>query len=100
MEPMAIVIPGALLLLNLISFFLMRHDKQCAKKNQRRVPERTLFVSAALFGALGGTLGMFVFRHKTKHWYFRVFFPLMMVLQAAVLGYLWGTGILPFPGLG
>ena len=53
-----------------------------------------MFLSAALFGAFGGTLGMFVFRHKTKRWYFRVFFPLMMVLQAAVLGYLWSRGIL------
>ena len=94
MKPVMIAVLGALLLLNLISFFLMRHDKQCAKKNQRRVPEKTLFLSAALFGALGGTLGMFVFRHKTKHWYFRVFFPLLMVLQVAVLGYLWGRGIL------
>ena len=89
-----IAVLGALLLLNLVSFFLMRHDKQCAKKNQCRVPEKTLFLSAALFGAMGGTLAMFIFRHKTKHWYFRVFFPLLMVLQVAVLGYLWGRGIL------
>ena len=93
MKPVTMAVLGALLLLNLISFFLMRHDKQCAKKRLRRVPEKTLFLSAALFGALGGTLGMFVFRHKTKHWYFRVFFPLMMVLQAAVLGYLWSRGM-------
>ena len=94
MKPVTMAVSGALLLLNLISFFLMQHDKQCAKKNQRRVPEKTLFLSAALFGAFGGTLGMFVFRHKTKRWYFRVLFPLMMVLQAAVLGYLWSRGIL------
>ena len=43
----------------------------------------------ALFGALGGTLGMYVFRHKTKHWYFKLFFPLMLLVQAAVLGYLY-----------
>ena len=94
MKPVIIAVLGALLILNLISFFLMGHDKQCAKKNQRSVAEKTLFLSAALFGAFGGTLGMFVFRHKTKRWYFRVFFPLMMVLQAAVLGYLWSRGIL------
>ena len=71
MKPVIIAVLGALLILNLISFFLMGHDKQCAKKNQRRVSEKTLFLSAALFGAFGGTLGMFVFRHKTKRWYFR-----------------------------
>ena len=79
-----------LAMLNGISFFLMYHDKQSAKKNKRRIPERTLFLSAALFGAFGGTLGMFIFRHKTKHWYFRVFFPLMMLIQAVIVWYIWG----------
>ena len=94
MNPILIVYFSVMLGMSLVSFFLMRLDKQCAKKNQRRVPEKTLFLSAALFGAMGGTLAMFIFRHKTKHWYFRVFFPLLMVLQVAVLGYLWGRGIL------
>ena len=85
---MKLIIAGAILfLLNLFSFFLMHYDKQCAKKGKRRVPEKTLFLAAACFGALGGTAGMFIFRHKTKHWYFRVFFPLMMVAQAFIAGY-------------
>lgn len=94
MKSITIIVTGALLALNLISFFLMGHDKQCARKNRRRVPEKTLFLSAILFGALGGTLGMYVFRHKTKHWYFKVFFPLLVFLQAGILGYLWARGIL------
>ena len=94
MKTVTVIVPGVLLVLNLISFFLMGHDKQCARKSKRRVPEKTLFLSAILFGALGGTLGMFVFRHKTKHWYFRVFFPLLLILQAGILGYLWSRGIL------
>ena len=94
MKSITIIVTGALLALNLISFFLMGHDKQCARKNRQRVPEKTLFLSAILFGALGGTLGMYVFRHKTKHWYFKVFFPLLLFLQAGILGYLWGRGIL------
>ena len=87
MKSITIIVTGALLALNLISFFLMGHDKQCARKNRRRVPEKTLFLSAILFGALGGTLAMFLFRHKTRHWYFRLFFPLMLFLQAAILAY-------------
>ena len=94
MNTVTIIAAGALLALNLFSFLLMRHDKRCAKENRRRVPEKTLFLSAILFGAFGGTLGMFVFRHKTKHWYFKVFFPLLMVLQAGIVGYLWSRGIL------
>lgn len=94
MKPLTILLLALLLVLNAAAFFLMAHDKRCAVQNRRRIPEKTLFLSAALFGALGGTLGMFLFRHKTKHWYFRVFFPLLMVLQAAVLGYLWSQGLL------
>jgi len=94
MKTVTMIVLGALLLLNLLSFFLMGHDKKCARKNMRRVPEKTLFLSAILFGGLGGTLGMLVFRHKTKHWYFKVFFPLLLILQAGILGYLWSRGIL------
>ncbi len=94
MKPVTLIAAAAVLLMNLISFFLMAHDKRQARRNGRRVSEKTLFLAAGLFGAFGGTLGMFLFRHKTKHWYFRVFFPLMMLLQAGVLGYLWSRGIL------
>ena len=94
MGTVTVIVLAAFALINLFAFFLMGHDKQCAKEGLRRVPEKTLFLFAILFGAFGGTLGMFVFRHKTKHWYFRVLFPLLMILQAAVLGYLWSKGIL------
>ena len=82
-----IAIAASAAVMNLISFFLMRYDKQCAKKGKQRVPERTLFLCAGMFGALGGTAAMWIFRHKTKHWYFRLFFPLMLVIQAAVIAY-------------
>ena len=94
MKTVTIIVSGVLLALNILSFFLMGYDKQCARKNRRRIPEKTLFLSAILFGALGGTLGMFIFRHKTRHWYFRVFFPLLLFLQAGILGWLWSRGIL------
>ena len=90
----AIVI--ALAVLNAISFSLMGYDKQCAKKKKQRVPERTLFLSAALLGALGGCLGMFLFRHKTRHWYFRVFFPLMLLVQAGAIAWALAAGVIRF----
>ena len=85
------VIAAALAVLNLISFGLMAYDKRCAKAGKWRIPEKTLFLAAACFGGLGGVLGMLLCRHKTKHWYFRVFFPLMLAAQAALLvfGYLY-----------
>lgn len=73
-----------LLIINLIGFFAMLLDKQKAKKNKWRVPEKTLFLLALLGGSLGTTLGMNVFRHKTKHWYFVVGMPLILVLQIGV----------------
>ena len=72
---------------NLVCILLMHHDKKQAKKVGRRIPERTLFISAACFGAIGGTLAMHLFRHKTQHWYFKVFFPLMMLAQIIIIAF-------------
>ena len=87
MNPVLTGILIAVVILNVISFFLMAHDKQLARRSRRRIPEKVLFLSAFLFGAVGGTAAMWIFRHKTKHWYFRLFFPLLVVVQAAVLAY-------------
>lgn len=77
---------AALLIANAIAFALMGRDKRLARTGGWRVPERTLFLAAACFGALGGVLGMRVFRHKTQHWYFRVFFPALLIVQIMLLG--------------
>ena len=87
MNPVLTWIFISIVILNFISFFLMAVDKRLACRRRRRIPEKVLFLSALLFGALGGTAGMWIFRHKTKHWYFRLFFPLLVVAQAAVLAY-------------
>jgi uncharacterized membrane protein YsdA (DUF1294 family) len=86
MNATVILIAAAVLaVLNLISFCLMAYDKRCAKNGKWRVPEKTLFLATACFGGLGGVMGMFLCRHKTKHWYFRVFFPVLLVVQIAAL---------------
>ncbi len=82
MIPIAAII---LLILNIVSFSLMAYDKHCAKAGKWRVPEKTLFIATGLFGGLGGVLGMLLCRHKTKHWYFKLFFPIMLIVQAALL---------------
>ena len=84
MEPILIA-AAVLLILNLISFGLMAYDKRCAKAGKWRVPEKVLFLATACFGGLGGVLGMFLCRHKTKHWYFRLFFPVMLAVQIVLL---------------
>ena len=100
-------------IMNIAAFALMGHDKRCARLKSRRdfksgrsrtadgsnrrfeaqrrrqgkwrVPEKTLFLVTACFGGLGGVLGMKVFHHKTQHWYFKVFFPVLLIIQIALL---------------
>ena len=77
--------------MNVASLALMGHDKRCARQGKWRVPEKRLFLVTALFGGLGGVLGMKVFHHKTQHWYSKVFFPVLLIVQIALLavgGYL------------
>ena len=74
-----------IVIMNIAAFVLMGHDKRCARQGKWRVPEKTLFLVTACFGGLGGVLGMKVFHHKTQHWYFRVFFLVLLVLQIVVI---------------
>lgn len=77
-----------LLFINAAAFALMGADKRRAEQNEWRIRERTLFLVAALFGGLGASAGMFFFRHKTKHWYFRAFFPLFALLEIAAAAWI------------
>ena len=77
-----------LLAVNLAAFLLMGMDKRRARLGKRRISERTLFLPAVLGGALGGMLGMSLFHHKTRHWYFRWGYPLLLILQLAALVWL------------
>ena len=76
--------PAYFLLASLTAFCLMGWDKRQAVKHRRRVRERTLFLSALLGGCPGALLGMWVFRHKTRHWYFRCGLPSILLLQTAL----------------
>jgi len=84
-----LVLLFVLLLLNIVSFALMGIDKSKAKRGKWRIPEKALFISCALFGGLGGCLGMYLFRHKTNHWYFALFFPVFLIAQVVILAYLY-----------
>ena len=56
--------------MSLITFLLYFSDKRKAIKNKWRIPESTLLLSSFLLGSLGGLMGLYQLRHKTKHWYF------------------------------
>ena len=70
-----------LLIINAAGFILMLVDKFKAKKNLWRIPEKTLFLVAALGGSIGSLLGMYTFRHKTQHLRFTLGMPLILAVQ-------------------
>ncbi len=78
---------------NVLNLFGMGWDKRQAKRGGRRVPERRFFLLALLGGAPGGLLGMYAFRHKTRHWYFRWGLPAILLLQLGLLWFHWEYGI-------
>ena len=73
-----------LLLINAAAFLLMLMDKIKARKNRWRIPERTLFGSALLGGSIGAILGMYTFRHKTRHLSFTLGMPAILIAQVAL----------------
>ena len=76
-----------LVIINLVGIYVMWADKRKAKKGAWRIKEKSLFLVALLGGCLGTTLGMYWFRHKTKHWYFKYGFPAILILE--IVGGLW-----------
>lgn len=71
--------------LSLVDFALCGWDKRCARRARRRVPERRLLGLAALGGAAGLWAGMYLFHHKTRHWYFVWGAPVFFALHLALL---------------
>ena len=80
----------ALAIISLITFILYGNDKLRAKRGTRRIPERVLIAFSLLGGGIGGAIGMSVFRHKTKHWYFRFFNVLGVSLQVVAIFFAFG----------
>lgn len=73
-----------LVVINIVAFAMMGIDKKKAIQKKWRIPEAHLFLAAVLGGSLGAILGMRCFRHKTKHWYFVIGMPAILIAQAAL----------------
>lgn len=70
-----------LIIINALGFLFMLIDKQKAKKTKWRIPEARLMLTAALGGSVGTLLGMYTFRHKTKHIKFTLGVPAILIGQ-------------------
>ena len=70
-----------IIVINIIGFVTMHVDKQLSIKKKRRISEKTLFTLALLLGSIGCILGMYTFRHKTKHMSFVIGMPIILVFN-------------------
>lgn len=77
-----------LLAVSLVGLILMGVDKRRSKRpGTRRIRERTLFLVAWLGGSPGTLAGMWLFHHKTRHWYFRYGIPIILAVQICLVGF-------------
>lgn len=78
----------AVISINILGFILMGIDKYKSKKHRWRIKEKTLFTIAALGGSIGLLIGMYTFRHKTKHASFVWGIPTIIILQVLLVHHL------------
>ena len=76
-----------LIVINVLAFTLMGIDKSKAKRHLWRIPEKTLFLSALLGGGTGAIIGMYFFHHNTRHWYFVIGMPMILIAEVAIYLY-------------
>lgn len=103
-ELLRTAVPLYLGVMTAAGFFAMLLDKNTARRNGRRTaqgmrtlrrtPERTLFLIAALGGSAGVWLGMYAFRHKTRHWYFVLGIPAILAAQLLLGWFLYSRLVL------
>ena len=65
--------------INLLAFIIIFIDKRKAIKNRWRVKENTLLMLSLMGGCFGMSLGMYLFRHKTRKWKFKLV-PIMCLV--------------------
>lgn len=82
------IVIGYILVMNILGILVMAVDKRRAVKKKWRIPEKQLLLVSLLGGSIGTLTGMYLFRHKTKHWYFVVGMPLILIIQVAIVVYL------------
>ena len=77
-----------IIFINLFLFTLLGIDKKRAKLHKWRIREKTLMCLAILGGSLGGILGIYTFKHKTKHLKFTLGYTIILLKQLLSLFYI------------
>ena len=76
-------------IINLVAFFMYGIDKWKAKREGRRIPEKSLLGIAALGGSIGAYAAMQLFRHKTRKPKFYIGVPCIFAIQLGILLYIY-----------
>jgi uncharacterized membrane protein YsdA (DUF1294 family) len=84
---MELIVEMYFVVINLIGYVLMYFDKRKAVKNKWRIPEKQIWIVAFLGGALGASIGMNQFRHKTQHPIFRWGLPILTMVYITIFLY-------------
>lgn len=74
--------------MSLITFIIYGIDKRKAKLNKWRIPEKVLLTLPWLLGSLGGVFGLYILRHKTKHWYFILNNIFSLIIQFIIFAFI------------
>ena len=77
-----------LIIINFTAFIIWCLDKHYAIVKHRRISEKALFTLALLGGSFGSLCAMQLVRHKTRHRYFKIGIPLLLLLQIFVICYI------------
>lgn len=88
MQKWSIIAAAFLLAANIAGFAMCAADKRAARLRKRRVSEKTLLTYALLFGAAGVYFAMLLFSHKTKKPRFSVLVPILLAVQAVLVGWI------------
>ena len=76
-----------LIFINIVGLLSMYLDKYFAKNNMYRISEKNIFFIAIIGGSIGSIIGMYQFRHKTKHRQFTTGLPFIIFIQIMILIY-------------
>ncbi len=70
---------------SVLLFILMGIDKRRAVRDMWRIKEATLLIMGLIGGGIGGFIGMKLFHHKTRKWYFYAVFAVGIALHTVFL---------------
>ncbi|MFA5755437.1 MAG: DUF1294 domain-containing protein [Candidatus Paceibacterota bacterium] len=72
--------------INIITFFVMLVDKRKAiNSSNKRIPEGKIFFAATMLGALGVYMGILIFHHKNRKWYFLIGMPILIIQNISLI---------------